>query len=363
MPGKCPMNFTPEELKEMIDDVEKEDMFEKAALTALMAQAHAKAGVPSSDSKNVADTNEQKAMVSFAIAGYATCSSLMLVTNKVAVHVLPNPSFVLLAQLVTSAVAVWFAGAIGWVKVDKLEWKKALSFFPVSAAFLGAIFTNMKTLQYANVETFIVFRSSTPLIISIADYIFLGRELPNSRSWLSLLGLVCGALIYVITDSSYQVHGYFWVCIWYLVFSFDQIYIKHAVDTVKMESNWGRVYYTNLLSCIPLLLHGIYSPDNNFPSMEALSNKETILALSISCLLGVAMSYFAFLCRKLVSAASFTVIGNCCKLATICINMMIWDNHANAIGTMSLLFCLFCAYFYQQAPMRREIKRIDTDQL
>ena len=34
----------------------------------------------------------------FAVVGYATCSSLMLVMNKVAVHVLPAPSFVLLCQ-------------------------------------------------------------------------------------------------------------------------------------------------------------------------------------------------------------------------------------------------------------------------
>ena len=42
----------------------------------------------------------------FAVVGYATCSSLMLVMNKVAVHVLPAPSFVLLCQLFSSWAAV-----------------------------------------------------------------------------------------------------------------------------------------------------------------------------------------------------------------------------------------------------------------
>jgi GDP-mannose transporter len=347
--GKCPMNFTPEEIAEMMKDVEMQEM---------VKDMHNKNAETKEPQKNVADSKEQKAMVTFAIAGYATCSSLMLVVNKVAVHTLPAPSFVLLAQLVTSAAAVWFAGAIGWIKVDRLEMGKAISFFPVATAFLGAIFTNIKTLQYANVETFIVFRSSTPVLISVADYLFLGRELPSSRSWMSLLGLVCGAMAYVMTDHAYQVHGYFWVCVWYLVFSFDQIYIKHAVDTVKMESNWGRVYYTNLLSCIPLILHGLWF-GNDWPALDSFTPASSA-ALGVSCLLGVAMSYFAFLCRKLVSAASFTVIGNCCKVATVCINLLIWENHANAIGVVSLLFCLFCTYFYQQAPMRREIKRIDT---
>ena len=57
----------------------------------------------------------------------------------------------------------------------------------------------------------------------MADYLFLGRELPNARSWLSLVGLLLGAAAYVMTDQGYQVHGYFWVCVWYFVFCFDQV--------------------------------------------------------------------------------------------------------------------------------------------
>ena len=60
------------------------------------------------------------------------------------------------------------------------------SFFWVSVAFLACIFTNIKTLQYANVETFIVFRASTPCAVSICDYLFLGRELPSAKSSASL---------------------------------------------------------------------------------------------------------------------------------------------------------------------------------
>ena len=68
---------------------------------------------------------------------------------------------------------------------------------------------------------------------------------------------VLGALVYVLTDSAFHVSGYTWVCVWYFVFCFDQIYIKHVCDSVKMDSNWGRVYYTNLLSSCPLLLHAV----------------------------------------------------------------------------------------------------------
>ena len=128
----------------------------------------------------------EAAVTWFAVIGYGTCSSLMLIVNKLAVHLLPAPSFVLLLQFFFSWFAVKVVGFGGCIVVDKLECKKLLAFLPVSVAFLAAVFANIKTLQYANVETFVVFRASTPLTISICDYLCLGRELPGCRSTVCL---------------------------------------------------------------------------------------------------------------------------------------------------------------------------------
>ena len=158
----------------------------------------------------------------FAIAGYAACSSLMLVVNKLTVHFLPAPSFVLLTQFFASWFVVKLFGVLGLITVDALEWRKLRAFFFVSVAFLACVFANMKTLQFANVETFIVFRSATPLFISVADYCFLGRELPGLRSTACLLMLACGAVAYTLNDSHFVVHGYIWVGVWFVIFCFDQ---------------------------------------------------------------------------------------------------------------------------------------------
>ena len=76
----------------------------------------------------------------------------------------------------------------GLILVDDLEWAKVKPYSLVAVAFLGTIYTNIRTLQYANVETFIVFRASTPILVSVFDWIFLGRELPGFQSSLCLLG-------------------------------------------------------------------------------------------------------------------------------------------------------------------------------
>jgi solute carrier family 35 protein len=295
-------------------------------------------------------TAQEVAKTTLAIVGYGACSSLMLVVNKVCVHLLPAPSFVLLAQFFCSWFAVKACGMAGLITVDKLESGKMRAFLPVSLAFLAAVFANMKTLQFANVETFIVFRASTPLTISICDYLCLGRELPNLRSVTCLSVLLCCATGYVLSDAQFKVHGYVWVAVWYVIFCFDQLYIKYAVDHVKVESNWGRVFYTNLWACI---LAGAVSALTEPDVLLAFEwSSSSIAALTVSCFLGVGMSYFAFLCRSQVSATYFTVIGNVCKVITVLVNVFIWDKHATNTGLGFLFACLFAAYFYEQSPMR-----------
>lgn len=286
----------------------------------------------------------------FAVLGYGTCSSLMLVVNKLAVHHLPAPSFVLLAQFFCSWFAVKVCGMCGLIVVDRLEWAKLRAFLPISLAFLAAVFANVKTLQFANVETFIVFRASTPLTVSICEWLCLGRELPNLRSTLCLVVLLAGAAAYVLTDAHFVVHGYIWVGVWYFIFCFDQLYIKHAVDNVEVESNWGRVFYTNLWAC------GIAGTMTAATEPQMLLtfhwSRPAIGMLAVSCLLGVAISYFAFLCRAQVSATHFTVIGNVCKVVTVFINVFIWDKHATPTGLGCLSVCLVAGFFYQPSPKR-----------
>ena len=75
----------------------------------------------------------------------------------------------------------------------------------------------------SNPLLFCTVQASTPLLISIADYVWLGRELPSTRSWICLVTLLVGAACYAYTDKNFNVDAYFWVVIWFAVFSFDQV--------------------------------------------------------------------------------------------------------------------------------------------
>jgi len=90
----------------------------------------------------------------WAVGGYMLCSATLLIGNKYAVSRVPAPSFILWAQMFGTTVTVKAAHVAGLIEsLDALQWDKAVAFLPVALIFVATIFTNMKSLEYANVET------------------------------------------------------------------------------------------------------------------------------------------------------------------------------------------------------------------
>lgn len=73
----------------------------------------------------------------------------------------------------------------------------------------------------ANVETFIVFRSCTPLLVAIADSVFVRRPWPSLETFGSLLAILGGAVAYAAVDSAFSVTAYSWAFAYLLCITFE----------------------------------------------------------------------------------------------------------------------------------------------
>lgn len=278
---------------------------------------------------------------------YTAVSSSMLVVNKVAIHWFPRPLTLLFLQLAFTTMVVSMASDFKMIPATEISLDTVKKFWMVPVAFLTTIYSNIKILSFTNVETFIVLRASTPVVLSILDVQFLNRKLPSAQSWVSIIGvLVCACAYAYLENSQLTVDSIFWLVTWYCTFCFDQIYIKHVVDTVKM-SMWERVWYTNALPA-PFLFLGSMALEEPV-KVESEQVSSTLAIVFLSCFLGVFMSYTAFWARREMSATAFTILGNVCKLLTIAINNIIWDKHATTNGTFALIWCIGFATFYKQA--------------
>jgi len=281
---------------------------------------------------------------------YAACSSTLLVINKVAIHLIPDASFVLLCQFVASAAAV---SSLRLVRpdmdIEELKWEKVKPFSVAVAFFFMCLLCNTQALKFVNVESVIVFRSCSPIAVALLDRVALGKELPNPMAMLALCSLIGGAVIYCMAENGVQIGGYFWLCAYFVFIVIEMVFVKFVVDTVEM-STWTRVYYNNLLSVPMAILSSICMGDFAFTAVVWTGG--AITALILSCVVGVIISFAGFNLRKLVSATTFTVVGVVCKVFTILINDLIWKQHSNAVGHLGLGICIASGFMYERLRKR-----------
>ena len=189
--------------------------------------------------------SKQYYATSSLVVGYALCSSLLAVINKFAITKFNYPGLLTALQYLTSALGVWVLGKLGFLHHDTFTIENAKKFMPAALVFYLAIFTNTNLLRHANVDTFIVFRSCTPLLVALADTMFRKQPLPSKLTFVSLLIILSGAFGYVATDSAFTLTAYSWAFAYLVTITTEMVYIKHMVTNLGLNT-WGFVLYNNL---------------------------------------------------------------------------------------------------------------------
>lgn len=308
-----------------------------------------------------------QATVVLAVVSYSFCSGSLVLVNKLILHHLPYPSLVITFQLWSTLLFIQVADAFGVIDVDPIRWKCVKPYLAYTVAFSLGVYCNMKSLSVSNVETVIVFRALAPLLVSVLDAVFLGREWPSARSWGALGLIALGAYAYALTDEQFQAQGmmaYWWPTLYLLVISFEMAYGKKIITGVDLKTRSGPVLYTNMLGWPPMLgfaaMGGEYGRlhenmmQNSQTSGEPLLPPVGLALLLLGCVVGTGIGYTGWWCRSKVSAASYTLIGVMNKCLTVLVNLLIWDQHAPPEGIVSLSLCILGGVLYQQAPMRNK---------
>eukprot|EP00270_Netrium_digitus_P011604 TRINITY_DN3706_c0_g1_i2.p1 TRINITY_DN3706_c0_g1~~TRINITY_DN3706_c0_g1_i2.p1 ORF type:complete len:378 (-),score=1.29 TRINITY_DN3706_c0_g1_i2:561-1694(-) len=285
------------------------------------------------------------------IVGYAICSSLLAIINKYAIGVFPLPSVLTTLQYVSCVLVVLVLGSTRALQHDPLNFRMMAKFLPAACVFYMAIFTNTSLLKYANVDTFIVFRSSTPILVAVADTLFRKQPWPSRSTFAALFVILFGAVGYALTDRQFNVRAYSWAFAYLFTITFEMVYIKHVVSSIGLNT-WGFVLYNNFLSLLLSPLFWYLTGDYRGLSLSTIQqwlNPGVAIPVGLSCIFGLAISFFGFACRRAISATAFTVVGVTNKLLTVIINILIWEKHASAFGIFCLLITIVGGVIYQQS--------------
>jgi len=305
---------------------------------------------------------------------YALSSSSLLVFNKGAVMLIPKPAMLLMLQTSASVaitVALW---TVRLIYLEKQKRETLKGYAMVSLLFISTIYANMKVLQFAGVNLFIVLRCSTPILVAILDFVFLGRQLPDRRSLGALLGLACSGASYAYLRASSQ-DSYaviestsllmFWCCVWVLAFVVDMIFIKHIVDKTGVSGWAGTLLQNGFASMwlgVILLIDILFSTDAVYIASETWDFK-SLLVVGASCVIGTVLSFSGLTLRGLISATSFTIVGVACKMLSILLNeITIGEDKGSLVRLFSVIACIGFSALYKQAPMRQTNSKPGSEQ-
>jgi hypothetical protein len=116
-------------------------------------------------------------------------------------------------------------------------------------------------------------------------------------------------------------------------------------------SSWARVLLNNLLS-VPFqpIFIALTREYERYSSLDF--NIYHLGILMLFAIMGVMLAWAGAELRSVISATSFTLTSVVYKVVTVGINFVMWDRHANVIGTLSLLLCLIGATVYVPSETR-----------
>lgn len=290
------------------------------------------------------------ATIAWGVA-YFVCSASMLLANKVAVWMIPIPAVLCALQYLFCVIVCEVVSLLKMAVVEPWSMEKVRAYALVPCFFALAIFSNNKVLQYANVETFIVFRNTTPMLVCGLDFLLMGKSLPSFRTVFAFLLIIGGTIVYAMTDEKFEPVVSLWIAFYLVIITGEMVYVKHIFTSVEMTT-WTRVKYTNGLSLLIQPFLAIVTREwETYSSIQSVS-LGAVFAILLSCIGGFGISFSGTEFRSRVSATTFTVVGVVNKMLTVTVNYFMWDQHANALGLLALFVTIAGGVLYQPAPQR-----------
>ena len=305
------------------------------------------------------DANMQTKPVSLAsivvFVAYFLVSSTMLLFNKACMLVLPAPCIVTFLQVTGTTLLIAVAWCCSLVDIQAVTRAVLWQYVLYSVLFVLGINFTMRSLASTSVDTVLLFRSCSPLLVSFIDTLCLGREMPSRRSCASMLCIVLGATWFAASELHYtsglDVPGVCVNTVNLLLTATLMTWGKHVTDNSDVNLTTS-VFICNLTSIVPILVLAVLEKEHLIIREHRWLSLYAVGVLGTSCVMGTALSYLGWQMRTIMSATSFTVVGVLNKVFTVILNLVLWPDDAVWSSTVGLMFSLVGGSFYQQSTMR-----------
>ena len=176
---------------------------------------------------------------------------------------------------------------------------KVAGWSPVVMVWIVPIALNMAAMRYLTVETLMMFRSVTIVLVAVGDYLVLGNAL-QPRQQVACAIISVGGIIYASHDISFHLVGYLLGAAYSVAMLVNSIYTKFAFNQNKSMTTWEKSFLNNLVAT-PVMLVCVAAMEDVGKMQHTFVNMAPLQAtcVALSCVMGLGISMSGIKCRYL----------------------------------------------------------------
>jgi len=257
-----------------------------------------------------------------AAALYAGTAIALAFTNKAVLSVFPESNVMLLFQMLAAAGGVGAMSRARLVEVSPLSVARARSLAPVSALYCSNVAFALASLDGLSVPVYTMLKRLTPAVVLAANAVS-GRP-PGARVTASTLLTVGGCILAGAGDLAFDTRAYSFA----LTSCVLQTCYLLAVERAKGGLSSHELLLYNSLLSVPLLLLICVLDGELLTAPASLrrlaySGIADVATLVAAIILGVALNFSIFLCTRINSALTTTIVGIVKGVATTVLGFLL----------------------------------------
>lgn len=294
-----------------------------------------------------------------SILCYCISSILMTVTNKYVVNGFQfNMNFVLLlVQSLVCVVAIAILKTFGIINYRPLNKTDAKNWAPISILLVVMIYTSSKALQFLTIPVYTIFKNLTIILIAYGEVLFFGGQV-TSMALGSFILMVLSSVIACFGDqkdnTSFALSiGYFWMALNCFSSASFVLVMRKRIKLTNFK-DFDTMYYNNVLSIPILLLSSFILEDWSPANLNANFNKPSIIAMMVSGLASVGISYCSGWCVRVTSSTTYSMVGALNKLPIALSGLIFFDAAVNFLSISSIFIGFLAGIVYAVAKQQQK---------
>lgn len=246
----------------------------------------------------------------------------------------------------------------GLIYVEPLSWNIAKVWYPSTLLFVGMLATSFWALRELGIATSNVLKNTTNILIVFAEYVLYSRVY-SRLIWGTMLLMVFSAISTGVTDIAFSASGYTWQTLNNALTAANWIYLKIAMEKVKMCTvngdkldEYSLVFLNNLLSLPLILLLMAFNGEHDFYKQEALKSPMFILVATLSGVFAFGISFTVMWFLSTTTPATFSIVGCLNKVPISLLGLLFFDKDWSIANVSSVMLGLLAGLLFVLAKIK-----------